>query len=133
MRNAPPSTSRTKPDDVAVTVIGVGANILVRDGGIPGVLIRLGRSFSNVRIDGATVFAGAGASDVNVSIACRNRSVAGLEFLSGIPGTIGAGLRMNAGAYGRDMKDVVTAAEAMDGEGVVHTLAPDDLGFSYRR
>ena len=122
-----------KPADVAVAVIGVGANILVRDGGIPGVLIRLGRSFSNVRIDGATVFAGAGASDVNVSIACRNRSVAGLEFLSGIPGTIGAGLRMNAGAYGREMKDVVTAAEAMDAAGAVHTLAPDDLGFSYRR
>ncbi len=122
-----------KPDDVAVTVIGVGANVLVRDGGIPGVLIRLGRAFSAVRIERATVFAGAGASDVNVSIACRNRSVAGLEFLSGIPGTIGAGLRMNAGAYGREMKDVVSAAEAMDDAGEVHALAPDDLGFSYRR
>ncbi len=123
---------RARPDDVAVTVIGVGANVLVRDGGIPGVLIRLGRGFSSVRIEGSTVFAGAGASDVNVSIACRNRSVAGLEFLSGIPGTIGAGLRMNAGAYGREMKDVVAAAEAMDANGEVHDLTPDDLGFTYR-
>ncbi len=124
---------RGKPDDVPVTVIGVGANILVRDGGIPGVLIRLGRSFSKVRIEGSTIFAGAGASDVNVSIACRNQSVAGFEFLSGIPGTIGAGLRMNAGAYGREMKDVVVAAEAIDADGEIHTLTPDDLEFSYRR
>ncbi len=124
---------RAKPADVPVTVIGVGANVLVRDGGIPGVLIRLGREFSTVRIDGSTVSAGAGASDVNVSIASRNRSVAGLEFLSGIPGTIGAGLRMNAGAYGREMSDVVSAAEAVDPDGEVHTLSPGDLGFSYRR
>ncbi len=124
---------RARPADVPVAVIGVGANILVRDGGIPGVLIRLGRAFSTVRIDGSTVSAGAGTSDVNVSIACRNRSVAGLEFLSGIPGTIGAGLRMNAGAYGREMSDVVSAAEAMDADGDVHTLTPGDLGFSYRR
>ena len=106
---------RAKPDDVPVTVIGVGANILVRDGGIPGVLIRLGRSFSTVRIEGSTIFAGAGASDVNVSIA------------------IGAGLRMNAGAYGREMKDVVATAEAIDADGDIHTLTSDDLGFSYRR
>jgi UDP-N-acetylmuramate dehydrogenase len=123
---------RTKPADVPVTVIGVGANVLVRDGGIPGVLIRLGRAFSSVTIDGSTVFAGAGASDVNVSIACRNNSIAGLEFLSGIPGTIGAGLRMNAGAYGREMSDVVGAAEAMSPDGQVHALTPRDLGFSYR-
>ena len=123
---------RGKPEDIPVTVIGVGANILVRDGGIPGVVIRLGRAFSEVRIEGAKVFTGAGASDVNVSIACRNRSVAGLEFLSGIPGTIGAGLRMNAGAYGREMKDIVVAAEAMDAGGEVHALTLDDLGFAYR-
>ena len=123
---------RAKPADILVTIIGVGANILVRDGGIPGVLIRLGREFSTVRIDGTTVSAGAGSSDINVSIACRNQSVAGLEFLSGIPGTIGAGLRMNAGAYGREISDVVSAAEAMDADGNVHTLSPGDLGFSYR-
>ena len=123
---------RAKPADIPVTIIGVGANILVRDGGIPGVLIRLGREFSKVRIDGSVVSAGAGASDVNISIASRNQSIAGLEFLSGIPGTIGAGLRMNAGAYGREMSDVVRTAEAMDANGTVHTLSPVDLGFSYR-
>jgi UDP-N-acetylmuramate dehydrogenase len=123
---------RARPADVPVTVIGVGANILVRDGGIPGVLIRLAGNFSTVRIEGTTVFAGAGASDVNVSVACRNRSVAGLEFLSGIPGSIGAGLRMNAGAYGREMSDVVASAEAMDAGGEVHDLTQADLGFSYR-
>ena len=123
---------RSKPADIPVTIIGVGANVLVRDGGIPGVLIRLGREFSSVRINGTTVSAGAGASDVNVSIACRNQSVAGLEFLSGIPGTIGAGLRMNAGAYGREMSDIVSAAEAMDPGGQVHALSPEELGFAYR-
>jgi len=123
---------RAKSADIPVTIIGVGANVLIRDGGIPGVLIRLGREFATVRIDGLTISAGAGASDANVSIASRNRSVAGLEFLSSIPGTIGAGLRMNAGAYGREMSDVVSAAEAMDPDGNVHTLNSAELGFSYR-
>ena len=122
-----------KPVDVPVTVIGVGSNLLVRDGGVPGVVLRLGRSFASIDIDGSTVKAGAGALDFTVALTCQNAGVAGLEFLSGIPGTIGGALRMNAGAWGREMKDVTIAAEALDGEGRPHALGPAELGFGYRR
>ncbi len=122
-----------KPADVPVTVIGVGSNLLVRDGGVPGVVLRLGRSFASIDIDGSTVKAGAGALDLKVALTCQNAGVAGLEFLSGIPGTIGGALRMNAGAWGREMKDVTIAAEALDGEGRPHALSPAELGFGYRR
>src|SRR6185312_16748690 len=89
-----------KPADVPVTVLGVASNLLVRDGGIPGIVIRLGRAFVGVTTDGTIVRAGAGALDLNVALACREAGIAGLEFLSGIPGTLGGALRMNAGAYG---------------------------------
>lgn len=122
-----------KPTDVPVTVIGVGSNLLVRDGGIAGVVIRLGRGFTEIAIDGTDVTAGAAALDLNVAIAARAAGVAGLEFLSGIPGTIGGALRMNAGAYGREMTDVTLDAEALDARGEVHRLSHDELGFTYRR
>lgn len=122
-----------KPADVPVTVIGVGSNLLVRDGGVPGVVLRLGRSFASIDIDGSTVKAGAGALDFKVALTCQNAGVTGLEFLSGIPGTIGGALRMNAGAWGREMKDVTIAAEALDGEGRPHALGPAELDFGYRR
>jgi UDP-N-acetylmuramate dehydrogenase len=122
----------TKPADVPVTAIGVGSNLLVRDGGVPGVVIRLGRDFAGIDIDGETVRAGASALDLNVAIAARNGGVAGLEFLSGIPGTIGGALRMNGGAYGKEMKDVVTGAKALDARGRLHRLGLADLGFAYR-
>jgi UDP-N-acetylmuramate dehydrogenase len=121
-----------KPDDVPVTVIGVASNLLVRDGGIDGVVIRLGRGFVDVRIDGTRVTAGAGALDLNVALACREAGVAGLEFMSGIPGTVGGGLRMNAGAYGREFKDVIETATALDARGGRHELALADLRLSYR-
>jgi UDP-N-acetylmuramate dehydrogenase len=121
-----------KPADVPVTVIGVASNLLVRDGGIAGVVIRLGRGFVDVSIDGATVEAGAGALDLNVALACREAGVAGLEFMSGIPGTIGGGLRMNAGAYGREFKDVLQHAVALDAAGNKHVLPLPALGLSYR-
>ncbi|MDX1575754.1 MAG: FAD-binding protein, partial [Kiloniellales bacterium] len=101
-----------KPAEVPATVIGVGSNLLVRDGGVPGVVIRLGRAFAYIETEGTTVSAGATALDINVAMACREASITGLEFLSGIPGTIGGALRMNAGAYGRETKDVLVAAEA---------------------
>jgi UDP-N-acetylmuramate dehydrogenase len=121
-----------KPADVPVTVIGVGSNLLVRDGGVPGVVIRLGKGFADVAIDGTTLRVGAAMLDLNVAFAARDAGIAGLEFLSGIPGTIGGALRMNAGAYGREMKDVTIAAEALDPAGRLHRLTLDQLQFSYR-
>lgn len=124
---------RHKPADAPVTVIGVGSNILVRDGGVPGVVVRLGRGFADVLVNKADVIAGAGALDGNVALAAMQASVSGLEFLSGVPGTIGGALRMNAGAYGAEMKDIVLGAVALDGDGNRHELSAEDLGFSYRK
>ncbi len=121
-----------KPDDIAVTVIGVASNLLVRDGGVEGVVVRLGRGFAGIEIDGAQVRAGAAAMDINVARACRDSGLAGLEFLSGVPGTIGGALRMNAGAYGREMNDAVVSATALDAAGGGHRLDRAALGFSYR-
>ena len=122
-----------RPRDVALTVLGVGSNVLVRDGGIAGVVIRLGRAFSEIVCVGEDVRVGAGAMDVSVARACRDAGIAGLEFLSGIPGTIGGALRMNAGAYDGEIKDVIVGATALDGEGTRHDPDPDGLGYSYRR
>ena len=121
-----------KPADVPVTVIGVASNLLVRDGGVPGVVVRLGRGFAEVEIEGETCRAGAGALDGNVALACAQAGLGGLEFLSGIPGTIGGALRMNAGAYGSEIKDVLAAASAMDGHGKRIELTPEQIGLSYR-
>lgn len=121
-----------KPADVPVTVIGVASNLLVRDGGVPGVVVRLGRGFVEITAEGDRVFAGAGALDGNVALVARNAGLAGLEFLCGVPGTIGGALRMNAGAYGSEMKDVTIAATALDTRGGRHRLEPDRLDFSYR-
>jgi UDP-N-acetylmuramate dehydrogenase len=121
-----------KPAGMPVTVIGVGSNLLVRDGGVPGIVIRLGREFARIAAEGEEILAGAGALDLNVSIAARDAGLAGLEFLSGIPGTIGGALRMNGGAYGREMTDVVVEGEALDGSGRLHRLTHRDFGFSYR-
>ena len=121
-----------KPRDVPVTVLGVASNLLVRDGGIPGVVIRLGRAFVTVTTDGNSVYAGAGALDLNVALTCREAGIAGLEFLSGIPGTVGGALRMNAGAYGRDIKAVLRRAVALDGKGRRHEAVTAALGLDYR-
>jgi UDP-N-acetylmuramate dehydrogenase len=123
---------KRKPKDVPVTVIGYGSNLLVRDGGVAGVVVRMGKRMAEIAIDGEDVSAGAGAGDVAVSAAARDAGLAGLEFLSGIPGTIGGALRMNAGAYGREMKDIVVECKALDPEGGLHKLKPDQLEFSYR-
>ncbi len=121
-----------RPADVPVTAIGVGSNLLVRDGGVDGVVVRLGRAFAEIAVEGATARAGAAALDINVARAACRAGVAGLEFLSGVPGTIGGGLRMNAGAFGADMAEVVTGARALDDGGGEHALSADDLGFAYR-
>jgi UDP-N-acetylmuramate dehydrogenase len=120
------------PAEVPVTVIGVGSNLLVRDGGIPGVTIRLGRGFVGVTPEEETVRAGAGALDLNVALTAAEAGIAGLEFLSGVPGTIGGGLRMNAGAYGGEIKDVLAEADAVDRSGTIHLVSASGLGLSYR-
>lgn len=119
--------------DVPVTILGVGSNVLVRDGGIEGVVMRLGRGLSGLTVTDSEIRVGAGASDVNVAMAAARAGLTGLEFLRGIPGTIGGALRMNAGAYGREIADVFVSARAVDRAGRIHGLAPDEMGFAYRR
>jgi UDP-N-acetylmuramate dehydrogenase len=120
------------PPEVPIMVLGGGSNLLIRDGGLPGVTIRLGRNLAGIAIDGDEVVAGAGALHLNVALAAAKGGIAGLEFLSGIPGTIGGGLRMNAGAYGRETKDVLVSATALDRNGLSHLIAVDSMRFSYR-
>ncbi|MGE5514923.1 MAG: UDP-N-acetylmuramate dehydrogenase [Bacteroidota bacterium] len=121
------------PREIPVTIIGVGSNLLVRDGGVRGVVIRMAGPFAAITVDGNTVTAGAAALDLTVAMTALETGVAGLEFLSGVPGTIGGALRMNAGAFGGEMKDVTVAAEAVDRAGTLHslTLAEMDLGYRH--
>ncbi len=121
-----------KPVDVAVTMLGVGSNLLVRDGGVPGVVIRLGRGFANIDADGTRIVAGGGALDVSVAQTAADAGIGGLEFLSGVPGTIGGAMRMNAGAYGRELVDVLVEGEIVDAGGAVRRLPRDAFGFAYR-
>lgn len=121
-----------KPKDVPVTVIGVGSNMLIRDGGVPGVVIRMGREMAEIEVEGDLVSAGAGASDVKVAAAARDAGLTGLEFLSGIPGTIGGAVRMNAGAYDDEIADILVECKALDPDGNVHKLHAGEMGFSYR-
>jgi UDP-N-acetylmuramate dehydrogenase len=119
--------------DIPVTVIGVGSNLLVRDGGVPGVVIRLGRGFGAVAIEETTrVRAGAAVPDVKVARAALDAGLSGLTFFRGIPGTIGGALRMNGGAYGRETQDVLVQARAVDRAGDVRVLSVEDMSYSYR-
>ena len=120
------------PAEVPVTVIGVASNLLVRDGGVPGVVIRLGRDFAGIEVAGDAVTAGAAALDLNVAKVAASAGLAGLEFLCGVPGTIGGAVRMNAGAYGRETCDVLTEATFLDRAGDLHRLPTSALGYSYR-
>jgi len=123
---------RGKPSGVPVTILGTGSNVLIRDGGISGVVIRLGKAFSQITVDGEHVHVGGGALDANVAKAARVSGLDGLSFLYGIPGTIGGSVRMNAGAYGSEIKDVLVSADVVDGQGQHQTFTRDDLGLSYR-
>jgi UDP-N-acetylmuramate dehydrogenase len=120
------------PAEIAVTVIGLGSNLIVRDGGVPGVVVRLGRGFSEIAVEGLDVRSGAAVPDVKVARAAQEAGIAGLSFLRGIPGAIGGALRMNGGAYGRETKDALVEARAVDRAGRIHVLANADFGFSYR-
>lgn len=118
--------------EILVTVIGVGSNLLVRDGGIPGVTVRLGRGCAAISVAGDEIRAGAAALDRIVAFTAAGAGIGGLEFLSGIPGSIGGSVRMNAGAYGREIKDVLVSVIALDRNGLTHSLDLDSLRLCYR-
>ena len=124
---------RALPHHVPVTILGVGSNVIVRDGGIEGVVIRLaGRAFADIRAEGSHVMAGAGALDAMVAKAAAKAGVAGLEFFAGIPGTIGGALAMNAGCYGAETKDVLQSAWGFDRAGERRAFSNAEFGFTYR-
>lgn len=123
---------QNRPKSLPIHVIGVGSNLLVRDGGVEGVVIRLGQGFTNIYVDGAIIDVGAAVLDRNVASLSCSEGISGLEFLCGIPGTIGGALRMNAGAYGSDLSQILLYAFAVDSEGHLHRLEPHELGFGYR-
>ena len=122
-----------RPDGIPVTVIGVGSNLLVRDGGIRGVVIRLPASFGRIAIEGTRVHVGAAALDAAVARTAADAGIGGLEFLRGIPGTIGGALRMNAGCYGSEIKDVFVEATGIDGAGRKLVLSREAMAFRYRK
>ncbi|MBI3703470.1 MAG: UDP-N-acetylmuramate dehydrogenase [Rhizobiales bacterium] len=124
---------RNLPAEIPLTVIGASSNLIIRDGGVPGVTIRLGRGFNAIAVeDGQRVRAGTAALDAHVAREALKAAIAGLEFYSGIPGTIGGALRMNGGAYGAETKDVLIEARGVDRAGNLRTFANADMGFSYR-
>lgn len=126
---------RALDPDVPVTVLGVGSNVIIRDGGVEGVVIRLaGRAFGEIHIEAAAhqVIAGAGALDAAVARASARAGIAGLEFYAGIPGTIGGALTMNAGCYGAETKDVLVSAWGFDRTGEMRVYALEDFGYTYR-
>lgn len=120
------------PAGVPVLPVGVGSNLIVRDGGVPGVVIRLPKSFAKVAVDNDRVRAGGAAMGITVASAARDASLAGMEFLRGIPGTIGGAVRMNAGAYGRDTSDILIEATVVTRDGRVETWPAERFGFTYR-
>lgn len=121
------------PAETPVLPLGVGSNVIVRDGGMPGIVVRLaGRAFAGVSVEGDLITAGAGALDATVARAAANAGLAGLEFYAGIPGTIGGALTMNAGCYGAETRDVLVSAWGYDRSGEKRTLQLEDFGYSYR-
>ncbi len=121
------------PLDVPVTVIGVGSNLLARDGGVPGVVIRLGRGFNGTEpLSENRIRAGAAVPDVRLAQAAASAGIAGLAFYRGIPGTVGGALRMNAGAHGGETRDILAEARAVDRSGNLHVFDNAGMGFTYR-
>lgn len=121
------------PENEPLMVLGGMANCIIRDGGIRGCVIRLGKNFADIEIQGNKIMVGAGALNGSVAAAAAKAGIGGLEFLSGIPGTVGGALAMNAGAYDREVKDVLKAAMALDDLGVFVPLELEDMDFSYRK
>lgn len=121
------------PADIPVTAVGVGSNLLVRDGGIPGVVVRLAKGFADIAVEADNrMRAGAAVLDVTLAKSAAEAGIAGLEFYRGIPGTVGGALRMNAGSYGSETEDVLVEAVALDRRGNRHELSVEDMGYAYR-
>ena len=119
--------------DVPVIALGLGSNMIVRDGGVPGVVVRLGKAFAKIeRPDEVTLECGGGASGILVSSTARDAGIAGLEFLRGIPGTVGGFVRMNGGAYGREVQDILVSARVALRDGRVEQWPAERLGYTYR-
>lgn len=120
------------PANIPISIIGVGSNLLVRDGGVRGVVIRLGRSFAKINIEDECITAGAGALGLKLARLGAKAGVGGLEFLSGVPGTVGGAVRMNAGAYGGEVADVLVSARVVSRGGGIARLSAQDLRLQYR-
>src|SRR3954463_12935713 len=119
--------------EMPVMALGLGSNLIVRDGGVPGVVVRLGKAFAKIdRLDETTLRCGGGASGILVSSTARDAGIAGLEFLRGIPGTVGGFVRMNGGAYGREVRDILVSARIVLRDGTVVEWPLDTLGYTYR-
>ena len=119
--------------ELPLMALGLGSNMIVRDGGVPGVVVRLGKAFSKIdNVDDVTIRCGGGASGILVSSTARDAGIAGLEFLRGIPGTVGGFVRMNGGAYGREVKDILVSARLVLRDGTVVEWPLDKLGYTYR-
>ncbi|MGB5723192.1 MAG: UDP-N-acetylmuramate dehydrogenase [Parasphingorhabdus sp.] len=117
---------------IAVWPLGLGSNLIIRDGGISGVVIRLGKAFAGIEADGLTLRCGAGAPGISAASKARDHGIAGMEFLRGIPGTIGGAVRMNAGAYGREVCDILESADVILRNGDLVTIPLADMGYTYR-
>ena len=119
--------------DVPIMALGLGSNLIVRDGGVPGIVVRLGKPFAKIeRVDETTLRCGGGASGILVSSTARDAGIAGLEFLRGIPGTVGGFVRMNGGAYGREVSDILISARLVLRSGEVVEWPLERLGYTYR-
>lgn len=120
------------PPEIPVAILGAGSNTLVRDGGVAGVMVKLGGGFANIKVENNILTAGAAALDMSVARAAAQHGLAGLAFFAGIPGSIGGALRMNAGAYGGETADCFTSAQGFTRTGEAQNFTKDDMGFSYR-
>jgi len=129
---------KNKPKNLPCLVLGVCSNLIIRDGGFKGCVIKLGRNFANIKVENNKaennkIIAGSSALDFNVAKFSAENNISGLEFLVGVPGTIGGALAMNAGAYNREVKDCLVSAKAIDGKGNILEISNEEFGFQYRK
>lgn len=123
---------QNRPKEIALNILGAASNVIIRDEGVKGVVIRLGGNFAKTSSDGELIKVGAATLCGNVALFSKNEAIANLEFLSGIPGSIGGAIAMNGGCYGSDMSQILVSAKAIDFDGNLHELKNSDFGFYYR-